>query len=81
MGFSVIIGSAGVFLLLLAFFLNLFRIIKVESRVYIILNIAGAGMSCYASVLIGFVPFIVLEAVWCAVAVAGLIRTFYGKEI
>ena len=76
MDFSVVIGSAGVFLLLLAFFLNLFRIIKAESRVYIILNIIGAGMSCYASVLIGFVPFIVLEAVWCAVAIAGLMKTY-----
>jgi hypothetical protein len=36
------------------------------------LNILGAGISCYASFLIHYTPFIILEAVWCLVAVIAL---------
>jgi hypothetical protein len=74
MSLSDIIGAAGVTLLLLAFFLNLFKIVTQDSRVYILLNILGAGISCYASFLIQYTPFIILEAVWCLVAVAALVK-------
>jgi predicted branched-subunit amino acid permease len=72
MSFSTIIGSLGVTLLLIAFFINLFRFILPESKLY--MNIIGAGLSCYASVLIHYNPFIVLEATWCIVAVAALFK-------
>jgi uncharacterized membrane protein required for colicin V production len=74
MSFSSLIGSLGVTLLLIAFFLNLFRHISQDSRVYILLNILGAGLSCYASILIHYLPFVVLEAVWCLVALAGFVK-------
>ena len=74
MSFSNIIGSLGVTLLLVAFLLNLFRYIQQESKIYIFLNILGAGLSCYASVLISYWPFVVLESIWCLVAVAALVR-------
>ena len=73
--FQVVLGSFGVTLLLLAFFLNLFKIVTQDSRTYILLNILGAGISCYASYLIRYTPFIILEAVWCLVAVAALFKT------
>lgn len=73
--FQVVLGSFGVTLLLLAFFLNLFKLVSQDSRVYIMLNILGAGISCYASFLIHYTPFIILEAVWCLVAVAALVKT------
>jgi hypothetical protein len=38
------------------------------------MNIAGAGLACWSSWMIAFVPFIVLEAVWCLVAVAALAK-------
>lgn len=79
MDYSVIIGSAGVALLLLAFFLTLFKIMKQDSASYAIMNIFGAGLSCYASALIGFMPFVVLEAAWCIVAIAGLVKVV-GKK-
>jgi len=74
MSFSNIIGSLGVTLLLVAFLLNLFRYIHQESKIYIFLNIIGAGLSCYASVLISYWPFVVLESIWCLVAVVALVR-------
>jgi len=72
MSFSSIIGSIGVTLLLLAFGLNLFRYISQDSRTYVLLNVLGAALSCYASVLIHYTPFIILEATWCLVALFSL---------
>lgn len=74
MSFPNIIGSFGVALLLLAFFLSLFKFMTHENRVYIALNIIGAGLSCYASVLIHYLPFILLEAVWCLVALFAFVK-------
>ena len=70
-----VIGSAGVALLLVAFFLNAFGFLSQSSRSYHVLNAAGAGIAGYASWLIGFIPFVVLEAIWTAVALAALARS------
>jgi hypothetical protein len=69
-----LVGSLGVALLLLAFFLSLFKFIAQDGFTYIGMNIAGAGLACWSSWMIAFVPFIVLEAVWCLVAVAALAK-------
>jgi hypothetical protein len=74
MSFSTLVGSLGVAFLLIAFFLSLFKFIPQESRIYILLNIAGAGLSCYASLLIHFIPFVLLEAAWCLVALAAFVK-------
>ncbi|MCU0531152.1 MAG: hypothetical protein MUE57_09675 [Syntrophales bacterium] len=68
------IGSLGVALLLLAFFLSLFKYIAQDGFAYIGMNIAGAGLACWSSWMIAFVPFVVLEAVWCLVATAALAK-------
>ena len=72
--FSVIVGSTGVLLLLLAFFLNLFEILMQDTKTYAILNVVGAGLSCYASVLISYMPFVILEGTWAIETSIGLIR-------
>ena len=69
------LGKIGVALLLVAFFMNLFGLMSADSRAYQAINAIGAGISCYASYLIGFAPFVVLEATWCAVAVVAMIRS------
>ena len=69
-----VIGSIGVALLLIAFFMNLFGMLTTESRAYQAMNVVGAGISCYASYLIGFIPFVVLEGVWCVTALAAMLR-------
>ncbi len=43
MSYSSLVGSLGVMLLLAAFFLNLFRYIQQGGKLYIVLNIIGAG--------------------------------------
>ena len=71
---SEIIGSIGVALLLIAFFMNSFGMLTSDSRAYQAMNAVGAAISCYASYLIGFAPFVVLEAIWCVAAVAAMLH-------
>jgi hypothetical protein len=68
------VGFAGVTILLLAFLLNLLKKITSESLLYILLNMIGAGLACLASWMIGYIPFVILEASWVAVSIVGLIR-------
>ena len=68
------IGAVGVFLLLVAFFLNLFDFVGRTSRSYQLLNVVGAGFACWAAVLIDFVQFVVLEGTWSMVAAFALLR-------
>jgi hypothetical protein len=72
------IGFLGVSLLLLAFFLNLFKFVRSEAYVYIVLNFVGGALACYSSYLIDFMPFVVLEGTWSAVAAVALIRRALG---
>jgi hypothetical protein len=66
------IGSLGVALLLLAFFLNLTGRLAHGARAYQAMNAVGAGLACYASYRIGFAPFVVLEGTWTLVALVAL---------
>ncbi|MFQ5417621.1 MAG: DNA polymerase III subunit alpha, partial [Myxococcota bacterium] len=72
--FPELVGSVGVFVLLVAFFLNLFGRLRHTARTYQLMNAVGAGLSCYASYLIGFFPFVILEATWSIVALVALYR-------
>lgn len=74
MDYPAIVASVGVGLLLLAFFLSVAGKMNVQRRSYAMLNVVGAGLSCYASWLIDFLPFVILEAVWCLVALFALVR-------
>ncbi len=61
-------------MLLCTFFLNIFDFLTRESRVYLVLNLCGAGIACYASYLIDFWPFVVLEGAWFSVGMTALLR-------
>ena len=68
------IGFIGVFQILLAFILNITGKINTKDLSFILLNLTGAGMACLASILMKYVPFIVLEAVWTLVSLISLIN-------
>jgi hypothetical protein len=72
--FTEIVGSIGVFLLLVAFFMNLVGALGAGSLSYVSLNLIGASLACYASWLLDFFPFVVLEGTWAMVAALGLGR-------
>ncbi len=73
------IGTIGVALLLLAFLLNLLKKISSNSLAYILMNIVGAGMACFASWLINYIPFVILEGVWTLVSAIALVNYFRKK--
>ena len=66
------IGFIGVTILLVAFFLNLRDLIAKESLLYLLLNLTGAAIACLASVLLNYLPFIILEGSWSLVSLYGL---------
>jgi hypothetical protein len=70
-----ITGFTGVFLLLLAFFLNLTGILRLNSPWYLVLNLAGSGLACLASVFLQYLPFIILEGIWALVSLVALVRS------
>jgi hypothetical protein len=73
------IGFFGVTILLIAYFLNLTDIIKQKSITYLLLNILGAGIACYASILLDYLPFIILEGCWTLVSTIGLVSYWIKK--
>ena len=68
------LGSIGVFMILLAYFLNLSEKISPRDLLFILLNLVGAAMACLASVLLEYIPFIILEGAWTMVSLIALIR-------
>lgn len=76
MSYDQIVGTLGVSLILIAFFCNTFKLISQEGKLFFILNLLGAGLACYASWLIHYTPFIVLEGIWTLVSLVGLLKTF-----
>ena len=69
-----IIGFIGVAVLLIAYFLNLNNKLEKDSWVYLQLNFFGAGLACLASVLMNYLPFIILEGSWTIVSAFGIIK-------
>ena len=76
----LIIGLVGVTLMLAGFFLNLFKWIKVHSKTYLLLNIVGAGLATYYSILINAIPFVIFEGVWTIFAAYQFILIFVLKK-
>jgi hypothetical protein len=76
MSYNDMAGTIGVGLILLAYFCNIFRFIPREGKLFFVLNMVGAGLACYASWLIHYRPFVILEGTWALVSVIGFIRTF-----
>ena len=69
-------GFIGVTILLIAYFLNLRDMIKKDSLVYLLLKLVGAGIACIASVLLKYLPFMILEGCWTIVSTIGLLNYF-----
>ncbi len=73
MTFTDLTGTIGVTILLIAYFLNLVHKIKNDSLVYLLLNFSGAAIACLASVLLKYLPFIILEGCWTIVSAVGIV--------
>ena len=77
--FTLVIGIAGMVMLLGAFALNLLMIITESSKSYILLNICGAGILVFHAIEVNSIPFMILEAVWAMFAIYKLIIIYRKK--
>tara|TARA_R110002050_G_scaffold204327_1_gene339521 strand:- start:7100 stop:7354 length:255 start_codon:yes stop_codon:yes gene_type:complete len=68
------IGFIGVLQILLAYILNVLGKIDSNDLIFIWLNLLGAAMACLASILMAYIPFILLEAVWTLVSLISLMK-------
>ncbi len=74
------IGSCGVFLILLAYFLNVTSRLDSQHLLFILLNLIGATLAGLASYLIYYLPFMILEGVWALVSAYALYTYFTNTE-
>jgi len=75
------LGTIGVLQILLAYFLNVIGRVTSKSLAFILLNLIGASMACFASVLLKYWPFIVLEGVWALVSLYSFINYLSKPKI
>lgn len=68
------IGFIGVSQILLAYILNINGKLDKDGLTFILLNLIGAGMACLASILMDYMPFIILEGFWTIASLISLIR-------
>ena len=76
-----IIGTIGVSLILIAYFLNIFSLIKKDGMLFYVLNIFGGAIACFSSYLIQFWPFVVLEGTWAIVSIIGLVKNYKTNSL
>ncbi len=79
MTYNDLIGTIGVGLILFAYFLNTARLLNSDSKLFYLINIIGALLACYASYLISYLPFVILEGTWALVSIYGLMKTMKIK--
>lgn len=79
MSTSDILATAGVTILLIAFLLQILKVIKVESNWYSLMNLVGAALAGISAWMINFMPFVILESVWVVVSLFNLLKNLKSK--
>lgn len=74
------LGFVGIFLILTAYFLHQNRRLNKDSLKYILLNLIGALMACLASILLEYLPFIILEGAWTLVSLNSFVDYYRYKK-
>jgi len=65
---------------LIAFLLNLLNKVFQKDLVYILLNCIGAALACLASLMINYIPFVILEGTWTLVSLIALVNYFRNRS-
>ena len=74
------IATAGVTILLVAFFLNIAGKLTTGDKRYASLNLIGGVLSAYASWLATIYPFVILNIIWSFTAFVFLVKTNVPRE-
>lgn len=77
--YNDLIGTIGVALILLAYFLQTAKLLPRDNKLFYVLNIIGGAMATYAAFLIDYPTFVILEGAWTLVSIYGLMRTMRIK--
>ena len=75
-----LLGALGMIVLLGAFVGNAAGRLRADAIPYRLLNAVGAGILAWYSVQKDVIIFAILESVWCAAAVVGLVRTLLDRR-
>ena len=75
-----VMGAVGLVILLIAFFLNEFKILRTESPFYSIFNAIGAFLLADYALSIGSIVFVILEILWGVFAVIKLSLVLIRKN-
>lgn len=73
------IGFVGVFQILLAYILQILGKLQNGDLAFILLNLFGACLACLASILMNYLPFVILEGVWALTSLFSLVT--YKKAL
>lgn len=68
------LGFIGVSLILVAYFLAEINKISNKDLTFILLNLTGSLLACFASILLKYVPFIILEGAWALISLGSLVK-------
>ena len=79
MSTSDLLSTAGVSILLIAFLLQILKVIRVESNSYSLMNLVGAALAGISAWMINFMPFVVLESVWVLVSLFNILKNIKSK--
>lgn len=79
MNISSVLGTAGMFIILIAYCLNLFKILHKANSLYLLLNIIGAGLLIQYSVSLNSILFIILNVAWVLFSAYDLITVYLKK--
>ncbi|MCK5289871.1 MAG: hypothetical protein KAJ20_01040 [Candidatus Aenigmarchaeota archaeon] len=71
----LIIGLPGMAFILIAFILDDFHILSVDSQKSINLNIAGSALLAVYAYIISSIPFLILNSVWLTFAIYKMYKT------
>jgi hypothetical protein len=74
MNYNDIMGSLGVGVILIAYFLSTAKLLPRDGKAFYVLNILGAALAAYSSFLLDYWPFVILHGTWTLVSIYGLMR-------
>lgn len=81
MSLTDMIGFTGVFIILIAYFLNIYQYLDEKSVWFLLMNCIGSLLAFTASWLINYLPFMILEGVWLLVSLVALVDVIRKVKI
>jgi hypothetical protein len=75
------IGTIGVAMVLIVFYLNIIDKIDNNNLFYLVMNFIGGLLSALAAFLITYWPFFILETIWTLVSGWGIIDYYMKKRV